>query len=171
MPEAVLASIEHNACHGLRLSNADKRASVRLALTHAPERSDAAIAALCSVSPRMVAKHRGRAGANGAELKRVGRDGKRYPRKPSLASQAASAEHGNGGVAIEGSSVSGDEERRLSNFADGIIKLRHIAHLLVERFPEFHSVVQHELLTLARLIPMNSPSTPSLPTAPNHTTP
>lgn len=160
VPEAVLASIEHNARHGLRLSNADKRASVRLALTHAPERSDAAIAAFCGVTPRMVATHRGSGGANGADLVRVGRDGKCYPRKPRLSAQVLSPEQGGGRECSVGITGSGADEHRISDFAEGIIKLRHIAHSLIARFPEFHGVVHHEFMALARRTTPNDCSMP-----------
>jgi hypothetical protein len=160
LAQAVCAGIETNARHGLRLSNRDKRASVQLALRHSPDLSDGAIGALCGVSSRMVAKYRGRAPANDSDLKRVGRDGKLYPPKPTLTAHAAGAEHGKGGESPGGSSASGDEERRLSQFADGVIELRRVVRSLIEHFPEFNGVVHRELVALTHCVTPNRFSVP-----------
>ncbi len=160
LSQAVQAGIEFNARHGLRLTNRDKRASVNLALRHASDLSDGAIAALCGVSPRMVATHRGQAGANGADLKRVGRDGKCYPRKPRLSAQVVSPEQRGGRGHSVGIAASGADEHQISDFTDGIIKLRQIAHLLIERYPDFNGVVHHEFVALAHRTALNDCSMP-----------
>lgn len=92
--EAVEFACGANASHGMRLTPADKRRKVALALSEFPDRSSRAIADLCGVShtfvesqrsggnvatPRStgnVASSNAKAATNGQATKRVGKDGK-----------------------------------------------------------------------------------------------
>lgn len=81
--DAVEFACGANASHGLRRTNADKRRSVKLALTAFPERSSRMIADLCGVGHQLVDDLRqvdDSATCNkNTEKTRVGRDGKRQP--------------------------------------------------------------------------------------------
>lgn len=80
--DAYVEFVRCNVGHGLPLSLEERRAAVqRILRTHA-DRSDRAIAALCGVSPKTVARVRdelGACGALAASTTRVGRDGRARP--------------------------------------------------------------------------------------------
>jgi len=76
--DAIKFALGANRGHGLQRTNADKRKCAEIALREFPGLSDGAIAELCGVSDRFVAKLRLRPGGNGSDLTRTGRDGKKY---------------------------------------------------------------------------------------------
>ena len=77
LEEAFEAAIRANRCHGVRLTNKDKRVIVIQALNLFGGKRDRLLAAKCGVSDRFVAGIRKR-GANGSQLWREGLDGKTY---------------------------------------------------------------------------------------------
>jgi hypothetical protein len=79
--DAVWAGIVDNLRHtGERLTNADKRRNVEMAIQFDGEKSDRHIAEVCKCSPTFVGKIRGElsSGVHGGQVNRVGRDGKIY---------------------------------------------------------------------------------------------
>jgi hypothetical protein len=85
--EALKCALSANTTHGLRLTNADKRKSVDLALKEWPDVSDAEIARMCGVSHPFVGTIRPKSQVvtvttstpPAPPKKRIGKDGKSYP--------------------------------------------------------------------------------------------
>ncbi len=87
-PDAIKSGLSTNYAHGLRLTTADKRVVVKLALSEFPKLSDRAIAELCRVSDRNVNRIRAQSGATLSHL-RIGKDGKTYKKQPRSGSAQA----------------------------------------------------------------------------------
>lgn len=82
LADAIEFACGANDSHGLRLTNADKRRKVQLALSHFPDRSSRLISEMCGVSNHLVDEIRGGNSPTcnkNTEKTRVGRDGKRQP--------------------------------------------------------------------------------------------
>jgi hypothetical protein len=77
---AVRHALQANVTHGLRLTSADKRRKVALALAEYPALSDAQIAEICAVSGSLVRTFRISFVKNGPAT-RIGKDGKNHPVK------------------------------------------------------------------------------------------
>lgn len=78
-----------NKTHGLHRSNEDKKRAVELALSLQPNMSVALIAEHVGVHPNTVTKYRKESGVTNCETsKRIGKDGKEYPVKPTAAKSA-----------------------------------------------------------------------------------
>ena len=87
---AAKLALSVNDVHGLRLTSADKRHKVTIALQHIPNESDQVIADLCGCTGQTVANHRRKLLIPGAQTaKRKGKDGKVY--SPRLAKSKAAA--------------------------------------------------------------------------------
>lgn len=77
-PAAIRYSLKSNITHGLRLTNADKRKKVKVALQEYPTLSTNEIANICGVSESLARSIRDRFVKN-EPGKRIGADGKEYP--------------------------------------------------------------------------------------------
>jgi hypothetical protein len=80
--EARWAAVGANKAHGLRMSPADRKRAVEMALKLKPEMSDDAIAEHVGVDRKTVLARRHQVVQIGQPDHRIGKDGKRYPAPP-----------------------------------------------------------------------------------------
>lgn len=96
--DALKFALGANASNGLYRTNADKRASVEIALEEWPEFANSYIAELCKVSHEYVRKLRKEIGIETPEHV-VGKDGRQYPSKIARKPRGESLGSGEGGGA------------------------------------------------------------------------
>jgi ParB-like chromosome segregation protein Spo0J len=78
--QALVLAVRSNTLHGLPLSRADRISSAKRILASHPDWSDRAVAAIAGLNAKAIASLRGGAISEaGADIKRLGRDGKRRP--------------------------------------------------------------------------------------------
>lgn len=78
--QALVLAVRSNTLHGLPLSRADRVSSAKRILASHPDWSDRAVAAIAGLNAKAIASLRGGTiGEARADIKRIGRDGKRRP--------------------------------------------------------------------------------------------
>ncbi len=120
--DALVCALGANATNGLYRTNADKRHAVEIAMEEWPDRSNAYLADICSVSVELVRRVRKSLGLDNPDLV-IGRDGKQYPsgversarhggeeRADSDGSPSEKAESGGGGL--------GKPSKKNANYSD-----------------------------------------------------
>lgn len=93
--EALELALIANERHGLRLTNADKNRAARMALEAFPDRSDAVIAKMCTVSAEFVRRVRAQLPTVGScnPLVRLGLDGRKRRTKPAKVAAKSQESH------------------------------------------------------------------------------
>lgn len=109
--DALRVALAANQKHGLRPTNADKRRAVGLGLATFGQMSDQALAELCGVTDRFVAKLRRAQGANSSPIERIGRDGKPHAvRKSGQATKPTAVAAAN--AAVVSTEISTEQPRK-----------------------------------------------------------